>query len=47
MIELTTNYSIHTPIKYSLHNEIFQEVTQEVIVFLYLTVARTETFCGV
>ena len=41
MTELTLSYGIHAPIKKSVHSEIFQGVTQEVIEFIYFLVVRT------
>ena len=47
MMELTISFIIHTPLKQSNNNEIFQEVTQEVIAFMYFLIVRTEPCCDV
>ena len=47
MMELTLNCSIHTLITISVHDEILQEVTQEVILFIYFLLVSTKPCCRV
>ena len=37
---LTISYSIHAPLKQSVHNEIFQEITEEYILYLFISLYK-------